>query len=251
MITETFRLLSYNVRKSVGLDGRRMPGRILDVINQSEADIVLLQEADKRLGERPASLDRRLIEQSSDYDVVPLAPNDVSLGWHGNAILLRRGVPVHRTQRLELPGLEPRGAVLLEVATSDNDRVTIVGAHLGLLRSWRRLQLARIVESIEASQWARSIIAGDFNEWSEERGLEALSGYYSVISPGKSFHANWPLAALDRIAVGGAIEPVAAGVDETPRARVSSDHLPIWADVRLAASDGGHALEPEGCALAP
>lgn len=231
------RLLSYNIRKAVGLDGRRHPGRILDVINQSDADIVLLQEADKRLGPRPAALHHRMIEDASDYFVVPFASNEVSLGWHGNAILLRKGLTVHRTERLDLPGLEPRGAVLAEVSTPESGPVTVVGAHLGLLRPWRRRQLAKIAASIPAPDAARSIIAGDFNEWSTDKGLEALAGSHTVISPGKTFHANRPLAALDRIAHGTGLRAHGAGVDQSSMARVSSDHLPVWADLYLPPKD--------------
>ncbi len=237
-MTKPVRLLSYNIRKAVGLDGRRHPGRIMDVINQSDADIVLLQEADRRLGPRPAALQHRLIEDASDYEVVPLAPNDVSLGWHGNAILVRKGLTVHRTDRLELPGLEPRGAVLAEISTPECAPVTIVGAHLGLLRPWRRRQLGRIAATLAGPDVTHSIVGGDFNEWSETQGLEELAASHSIISPGKSFHANRPLAALDRIAHGAAIGADGAGVDQSPIARISSDHLPIWADLHLPPKSG-------------
>ncbi|MEM8838246.1 MAG: endonuclease/exonuclease/phosphatase family protein [Pseudomonadota bacterium] len=233
----TVKLLSYNIRKAVGLDRKRAPGRILDVINQSGADIVVLQETDKRLGARPAALKHRLIEHGSDYDVVPIAENEVSLGWHGNAMLLRRGLTLERIERLNLPGLEPRGAILAEITLPNAERMTIVGTHLGLLRPSRRRQLARIIESIAPPDRVRCIIAGDFNEWSDTKGLEALSESHRVISPGKSFHANLPLAALDKIAVGNAIEPVEAGIIQTKLASISSDHLPVWADISLPVSD--------------
>ena len=45
------RLASYNIQKAVGLDFRRDPGRILEVINGLGADIVALQEVDKRPGQ--------------------------------------------------------------------------------------------------------------------------------------------------------------------------------------------------------
>jgi endonuclease/exonuclease/phosphatase family metal-dependent hydrolase len=239
-MTKPVRFLSYNIRKAVGLDGRRRPGRILDVINRTDADVVLLQEADKRLGNRPAALGHRLIEDFSDYDVVPLSPNEVSLGWHGNAILVRRGMTVHRTERLALPGLEPRGAVMAQLSTGDSAPVTIIGVHLALLRPWRRLQLAAITQALGAWNEARSVIAGDFNEWSPDKGMEALAGTHSIISPGKSFHANRPLATLDKIAHGGDIEAMDAGVEETAAARISSDHLPVWADLRLPSLKRAH-----------
>ena len=47
------RIVSYNIRKAVGLDRRRDPERILAILREVDADIVVLQEADRRLGRRP------------------------------------------------------------------------------------------------------------------------------------------------------------------------------------------------------
>ena len=53
------RLVGAKVRKAVGLDWRRDPRRIIRVLEALDADIVALQEADKRLGSRPAVLPAR------------------------------------------------------------------------------------------------------------------------------------------------------------------------------------------------
>ena len=50
------RIVSYNIRKAVGLDRRRDPERILAILREVDADIVVLQEADRRLGRRSAAL---------------------------------------------------------------------------------------------------------------------------------------------------------------------------------------------------
>lgn len=224
------RVVSYNIRKAVGLDWRRDPGRILDVLNRLGGDVVLLQEADRRLGERRAALPRELIASASDFTVAPLAVNEVSLGWHGNAVLLRKGVVARRVARIALPALEPRGAVRVDVETPTGE-LTVIGAHLGLARRWRRRQIRTILDAIEEDRKAESVVAGDFNEWSTTTGMEAFAGTHDVLSPGKTFHATRPVAALDRIALGRAVALVGAGVDETPEARSGSDHLPIWADL--------------------
>ncbi|SFS21864.1 endonuclease/exonuclease/phosphatase family protein [Yoonia litorea] len=223
------RIASYNIRKTKGLDGKRNPGQVIDVLNALEADVVALQEADHRLGARPAALPYQMITSGTDFDVVPLAANDVSLGWHGNAILVRRGLDVSQPRRLRLPGLEPRGAV----AVTLNGKTTIVGVHLGLMRHSRRQQLSAIMSQI--GDPAQTVMIGDMNEWANTRGFEPLDGHLTVHSPGRSFHAARPIAALDRIAIGVNVALMDAGVDESPRASRVSDHLPIWADVSVAA----------------
>lgn len=228
----TLRFASYNIRKARGLDGQRRPERILDVLNGLQADVIALQEADRRLGDRPTALPRRLIETQTDYTVAPVASNAVSLGWHGNAVLVRKGIAVNAVQRIDLPGLEPRGAVSFELDLLPGS-VRVVGAHLGLMRQHRRQQITTIVRHLK--DVANAVIIGDFNEWSAHRGLEPLAPKFSVLSPGRSFHAARPIAALDRIAHTDGVVVTDAGVDQGPLAKRASDHLPIWADMALPA----------------
>ena len=101
--------------------------------------------------------------------------------------------------------------------------------HLGLIRRYRRLQLEQLRARLRTLPELPTLIAGDFNEWSANKGLEALSDM-KVIAPGRSFHAARPLAPLDRIAHCDAHGLLDAGVCETPLARRASDHLPVWAD---------------------
>lgn len=220
------RLATYNMRKAVGLDRRRDPGRIMDVINAIGADVVVLQEADRRLGRRPAALPRRMIDEMSDYRPVDLAVNDVSLGFHGNAILVRKDIAVSAPRRIDLPGLEPRGAVSVEIA----GRLCVTGVHLGLARRHRHAQLARIRRVLAANTLPTAIL-GDFNEWTADRGLEAIAGDFAVHAPGRTFHAARPVAALDRVALSKGLELADAGVVETKTSRIASDHLPVWADL--------------------
>lgn len=227
------RLASYNIRKGLGLDGRRSPERILDVITNLGADIVVLQEADRRLGDRPAALPRDLIEAETDFRVAPLSDNDVSLGWHGNAVLVHRDIDVNDVERLDLPGLEPRGAVA--VTLNDATATRVVGVHLGLLRTSRRKQLQALRERLDDSCRARTVIAGDFNEWSARQARQPLAPTYAFADCMRSFPAALPLATLDRIAHGPGLRIEDAGVARTKDAQIASDHLPIWADLAINA----------------
>ena len=226
------RIASYNIRKAVGLDGVRNPGRIVSVINEIEADIVVLQEADLRLGNRPTALPFDLISKHTDYRIADFSINEISMGWHGNAILFNKEVSLGKLSRIDLPGLEPRGSICASIDVR-NEPLTIYGVHLGLVRHWRRRQLDAILQTSTSARLDRSIIIGDFNEWSNHKGLETLRNRLSVLSPGKSFHAAWPVMALDKIAYGSELIIENAGIKQTSLASVASDHLPIWADIAL------------------
>lgn len=226
------RIASYNMRKARGLDQKRRPSRTLDVINGLNADIVVLQEADKRLGQRPSALPRAMIAVETDFDVVAVSQNNVSIGWHGNAILMRKGIDVQHVDPLELPGFEPRGAVRIKVNVGAG--LTVVAAHLGLRRRDRQAQLEKLNRATAADQ--HCVIAGDFNEWSATKGFEPLAARFETHSPGRSFHARRPVAALDRFALSHGVSLHDAGVDQSPLARVASDHLPIWSDIAVPAA---------------
>ncbi len=223
------RIASYNMRKARGLDQRRRPERTLQVINDLEADVVVLQEADKRLGPRPTALPRKMVEAETDFIVVNVATNDVSIGWHGNAVLLRKCLPITDVQRIALPGFEPRGAVRLTLNVGAG--LTVVAAHLGLRRRDRQAQLETLRDVTSADK--HCVIAGDFNEWSARKGLEPLTERFAIHSPGQSYHARRPIAALDRFALTKGLDLRDAGVEQGELARVASDHLPIWSDIAV------------------
>jgi len=229
MSSHCIRIASYNMRKARGLDQRRRPERICAVLNTLGADVVVLQEADRRLGPRPPALPRDMILAETDFEVVEVCDNGLSLGWHGNAVLVRKGLSTGNVQRVPLPGLEPRGAVRLGLNVGSG--LTLVATHLGLRRRDRRAQLHAL--NAATANDTHCIIGGDFNEWSDAKGLEPLAARFSTHSPGRSFHARRPIAALDRFAMTPGITLRDAGVEQGPLAKIASDHLPIWTDIEV------------------
>lgn len=226
-----FRIASYNLHKCVGSDGKADPARIVAVLNALGADVIALQEVDRRMGARPAALPLRLIEDETDFRraALPRTGPD-SLGWHGQAVLIRRGIRVHEGGGIALPGLEPRGALWLRLAPEGSDPFVLVAAHLGLRRADRRAQWARIADVMRAAAPAPVLAVGDFNEWRAKRGFEALTGF-EIHAPGATFPARAPLGRLDRIVAGPGLSVRRMGVFDSALARRASDHLPIWADV--------------------
>jgi endonuclease/exonuclease/phosphatase family metal-dependent hydrolase len=226
------RVASYNIRKAVGLDWRRRPERILHVLDEIGADVAVLQEADKRLGLRPAAIPHVLIEAHGGFRHLDPGPGP-SLGWHGNAVLLRDGTRAEMVERLHLPGLEPRGALVTRVGpTGGGGALLLVAAHLGLNLGSRHRQVAAILAAT-AGRDAPLVIAGDLNDRAPARLLAPWAGELSVVTPGLSVHAAHPVVALDHLILGGAVRALRAGVHVSPRARVASDHLPVWADLEV------------------
>lgn len=233
------KVASYNIRKAMGTDRRRDPHRVLEVINALGADVVVLQEADRRLGPRPSALPRALIAAETDFIPADLAQSDVSLGFHGNAVLVRRGHEVTKVARYVLPSLEPRGAVTVEI----DHGLTIAGVHLGLMRRNRHKQL-RALRGHLAKKGHPTVILGDFNEWSRRIGMEEFAYAFQLHAPGASYPTMRPVGHLDRVAHSADVTLVGTGVHDTRLARMASDHLPIWAEIDLILQADAAVAEP-------
>ena len=226
------RVASYNIRKCVGLDRRRDPHRIARILAEIGVDIVALQEADKRLGARRSALPPRIITEEAKLQPVRVASNAVSLGWHGNALLTGPAWQVERVNRLPLPGLEPRGAVIADLVGPVGD-IRAVATHLGLRRRDRQRQMTLIMAELAHLPPRPTVLLGDLNEWSPAAGFAPLDPYFTLHNPGRSFPSWRPMAALDRVATGPGLRLAQAGVMRAGPAGRASDHLPIWADLTL------------------
>ncbi len=226
----SLRIASYNLQKCVGLDMRRRPDRSLGVIEALGADIVVLQEADKRIPPRPAALPDEMVK-AHGWHILPFGQPGGSLGWHGNAMLMRGGMSIVGTAHIDLPGLEPRGAILADLDTPIGP-IRVVGAHLGLLRRYRLMQLGAISRALRTRKARPTVLAGDFNEWGATSALDAALPELDFVEPAPhSFPAPRPVAALDRFALGPGVRAVAHGVHRKRPAAMASDHLPVWIDI--------------------
>ena len=246
---------SYNMRKAIGTDRRRNPQRVLDVLHEIDADIVALQEADKRFGGRASAVPHELIDEHGLYQPVYfglrhrrtleripggdraeklIKLRTRNIGWHGNALLVKKHIGVIDVSAIDLPTLEPRGAVMAELLIDDRP-LRVIGMHLDLSGLWRRRQVRAIMHAIAARvQKMPTVLMGDTNDWREAAScLRDVGPNYQIAPTGPSFHSRRPVASLDRIIVHTDLTIHAAGVHMSPSARRASDHLPIWA--RLSA----------------
>jgi len=227
----TFKIASYNIRKAVGLDWKRNPKRIFQVCYEINPDILILQEVDKRLGARSDVFDVEYLKQYYGYNIASVAHNNVSHGWHGNAIFYTSNFKEIQYNRIEIPYLEPRGAVHVTLQHKTEKVIDCVGVHLGLTQKMRIKQIVYIRKLLENMQTGNpQIIAGDFNQWYKNQSIgNAFGEDYKVTSPGASFHSAIPKLALNYIVTSKDLQIHGACVHHSDLSRKASDHLPISA----------------------
>jgi endonuclease/exonuclease/phosphatase family metal-dependent hydrolase len=226
------RVASYNIHKCVGTDRRRDPARILAVLCEINADVVALQEADLRFGERAGLLDLDALKSQAGLVPVPVVGAVKNHGWHGNVVLVREAV-VHHIHQLGLPGVEPRGALVVDMEAKSL-HLRVIATHFGLLKSSREQQVEKVLEAARDADDRTLLLMGDLNEWRAGRrsglaGLRAIFGSVESFVP--SFPSRYPLLALDRILCHPRQQLRNIAVHSTPLSRVASDHLPIAAEV--------------------
>ncbi|HCI61199.1 MAG TPA: endonuclease [Erythrobacter sp.] len=224
---------SYNIHKAVGLDRKRDPERILSVLHEIDADIVALQEADRRIGERASVLPRAEIDDTH-WRVIEVAKRPRSIGWHGNALLVRRDLEILSGEALDLPTLEPRGAACGEIVVEGRP-LRVIGTHLDLSGLRRRDQIRSLLAFVGAcNRDLPTVIMGDFNQWGRTTGaMREFSPDWQIVTPGRSYPSRQPVATLDRIVASKHWRLVETEVHHTGLAAVASDHLPVIAKLEL------------------
>ncbi|WP_375289838.1 endonuclease/exonuclease/phosphatase family protein [Qipengyuania sp.] len=227
------RFASYNIHKAVGIDRRRDPERIVAVLREFDADVIALQEADLRLGDRAAVLPRALLDDSP-WRAAPVSKRPRSMGWHGNAILVRRTLAVGECHALDLPTLEPRGAVCVEIGEGEA-RFRVIGTHLDLSGLRRRDQVRALLSFVASAPAMPTVILGDFNQWGTSSGaMREFGEEWALVTPGASYPSRRPIARLDRIVHSGNWSLTGNHVHHSALATLASDHLPVHADLNLA-----------------
>ena len=178
------RVVTWNVRHGLGLDGRVELARLVRVLAPLHADVIAVQELDHaraRSGraDQAQSLGDALGMNACRF----VALEDPDGGAYGHG-LLTRAVP-EDTRALPLPtrpGREPRGAIWSRIAHHGR-RVDVVAVHLGLGERERREQVRALLARVHergsperdradvhpTRKRVPTVLAGDFNAGARQR----------------------------------------------------------------------------------
>ena len=231
---------TWNVHSGVGRDRRYAPARIADVVLETGADVIALQE----VGSRDANevlLDR--LVRGTGFHAVD--------GWtckrggcdFGNVVLSRFQVDEAYRLDLTVHGREPRGALDVVVRTPAGP-LRIIATHLGLLPGERRAQVKRLLGALERETPLPTVLTGDVNEWYLwGRPLRWLHKHFKATPAPATFPAWRPVLSLDRLWTEPASLLEGLRVHRSVLARAASDHLPLVAKLAMQVKPDASELE--------
>lgn len=250
------RILTWNVHRCLGVDGRISPERIAEVIAQAAPDIVALQEVDvlrKRTGlvDQAEEIARALGMDSHFHPAVRVLEE-----LYGDAILTTLPSVLKKTGQLPgRPGLrtlEPRGALWAEV-DAGGVALQVLNTHLSLVARERRTQ----TDVLFGPDWmgrddchSPVALVGDFNLVPRSRVYRRLSERMNDVQrapglgrPKPTFPAGFPVLRIDHVFTRGSISVRSVDVIRTEVTRVASDHLPLVVELELHAPTPQSALD--------
>ena len=245
------RILTYNVHRCLGTDGRLSPERIADVIAAYEPDVVALQELDVGRLRSGGGDQAHAIARALGMHVHFHASLRVLEEQYGNAILTHRPSQLVKAEALpgwaRRPSLEPRGALWASVQLGGTE-VQVINTHLGLRRHERLAQ----IDALLGPHWLGHqacrepvIVLGDFNATPRGRVYRRLAAHLcdaqaeaQLPKPKATFPSRLPMLRIDHVFVSRSIRVLRVDTVRTPLARIASDHLPLLVEFQIVHGKG-------------
>lgn len=239
------RIITYNLRGGLGMDGRRETARIADFMLSLTPDIACFQEVHQRLPwsgwiNQPHVFSRRL---GMPFVFQPC----IWLPWGGYGLGIATRFPIRRVKRFRLKsGKEPRGALHVEVQTP-NGPLSVFCTHWGLDINERAIQ-ARQMEAIVGATAAPVVVCGDLNDVPQASYVQSFVQKAGLRDAGQEENAPTYPSDNPKSRIEVVLHPAQWRASRVfTAASLLSDHLPLVVD--LDYGEGGGVVDRAEWAL--
>ncbi|MBB3089969.1 endonuclease/exonuclease/phosphatase family protein [Nocardioides albus] len=231
-------VMTFNVHHAQGTDAVLDLQRIADVIENSGADVVGLQEVDRHYSARSGWVDQpaalaRLLGWHSAYGAnldAPPPAGQTERSQYGTAVLSRYPiVSSENTHLYNADGKEQRGLLRATIDVR-GQRLDFYSTHLEhSSQDIRQHQTTEIVDLVDEADPA--IVVGDFNAYPDAPEIATLTAAFDDAwevagrGDGFTYPAEEPHGRIDNLYVTDRVRPVTAEVVMADP--VASDHLPV------------------------
>jgi endonuclease/exonuclease/phosphatase family metal-dependent hydrolase len=235
------RVVTYNVHRCRGIDGRVRPARIAAVLREVDADVAALQEVLSVPEAGEEGNQAEYLARATGMHCQLGENRQMRGGAYGNVVLSR--FPMTRVENYDLSvkGYERRGCLHIDVDVSETV-LHIFNVHLGTDYLERRHQGRRLLGAeILLNQRLNGprLMLGDFNEWAPGLTTRLLRSHLKSVDIRKhlkrarTYPGLMPFLHLDHIYHDEELELRKLTLHRSRKALVASDHLPLVADFRL------------------
>jgi endonuclease/exonuclease/phosphatase family metal-dependent hydrolase len=239
---ERFRVVTYNIHKCQGLDGRISPERIVRVLQEVEADVIALQEVLCIRGQASARDQAHFIAEELGMEYRLGENRQLRGGAYGNLVLSRWPMSPAVNHDISIAGREQRGCMRVNVPLAGNGVLHVYNVHLGTSFIERRQQARRLLDTAILHSHDHDgprILLGDFNEWTRGLASRLLAEHFQsadlrlTLGRKRTYPGVLPFLHLDHIYYDEALTLAGARLHRSRTALVASDHLPLVADFQL------------------
>jgi endonuclease/exonuclease/phosphatase family metal-dependent hydrolase len=228
----TVRCMTWNIHGALGRNPRFNLARVVEFIKRHEPDVIALQEIDSR---RPGmGEDNPFVVLQDALGSHGIGAKSITTidGEYGQALISRWPLASYEVSDISYGEREPRRAIRAEIDTPLGC-LRVVATHLGLSFGERRNQARALLKMIGQDAMT-TVVLGDFNDWFWAGSVRhVLRHVLPDLTRNRTFPAMCPALRLDRIYCRPFGTMARSWTDST--ARHLSDHLPVIADVRVAA----------------
>lgn len=222
------KIMTYNIHRGINKDNKLDLNGIVEVIKNSGADIVVLQEVE-RFSVRTGFKDQigYIADKLSMHYAFGKSINILN-GQYGNAILST--FPIEEYEVIGLTSKGERRTLLKAGLDLSGSRITVYNTHLGLDQAEREVQIKEIINITDGNKYF--VIAGDFNSAADKLGaiaekLKDCAGYGDD-APKATFESEGLSERIDYIFVSEEFEVIEYDVLEAD----ASDHYPVVSSIK-------------------
>jgi endonuclease/exonuclease/phosphatase family metal-dependent hydrolase len=236
-----FRIVTYNIHKCKGLDGKVRPSRIADVLRAVDADVAALQEVVSVEGDvRELDQARYLADELGMHLAIGENRRHAG-GAYGNVVLSKHPHTNVSNFDISVPGRERRGCLRTDVRLN-GATLHVFNVHLGTAFMERRHQGQRLLDEqlLRSRAFAGPrVVLGDFNEWTRGLASQLLTAEFQSADIRLHLRTRFtypgvcPVLHLDHIYYDNTLVLDGVCLYRSRLALVASDHLPLYADFRF------------------